>query len=233
MLVQKCYECHSADSKDIKGGLVLDTRDGWKTGGESGASIVPGDADSSLLIEAIQHEGLEMPPKEKLSDAVIADFVKWVKMGAPDPRTGKAAQVRKAIDFNEARKFWAYQSPQQPVPPTVKDASWSRSSYDRFVLSALEAQGLKPVADADKVTLLRRVTFDLTGLPPTPNDIDAFVKDKSAQAFEKVVDRLLASPQFGERWGRHWLDIARLCGIDGQGPQHCLCRSVALSRLGH
>jgi cytochrome c553 len=216
VLVQKCYECHSAGAKSIKGGLVLDTREGWKKGGESGAAIVPGDADSSLLIEALQHEGLEMPPKEKLPDAVIADFVKWVKMGAPDPRSGKAAQVRKTIDLNEARKFWAYQAPQQPAPPTVKDSAWPRNSYDKFVLSALETKGLKPVADVDKVTLLRRVTFDLTGLPPTINEIDAFVKDKSPQAFEKVVDRLLASPQFGERWGRHWLDVARYAESTGK-----------------
>lgn len=207
VLVAKCYECHSADSKEIKGGLALDTRAGIRKGGESGPSVVPGNVKDSLLVEAIRREGLEMPPDEPLADAVVADFVRWIEMGAPDPREGKAA-VRK-IDLVEGRKHWSFQPVGKPTPPAVKDAAWPAGDVDRYLLAALEAKGLKPVGDADPATLLRRVTLDLTGLQPTPAEIDAFVADPSPKAYAKVVDRLLASPQFGERWGRHWLDIAR------------------------
>ena len=209
VLVGKCYQCHSTEAKEVKGGLLLDTRAGTRKGGESGPAVVPRDPDGSLLVEALRHEGLEMPPKEQLPEAVIADFVRWIDMGAPDPREGKAAVVRKKIDIEEAKKFWAYQPVKQPTPPAVKDAAWPHSDFDRYLLAALEAKGLKPSADADRATLLRRVTLDLVGLLPTSAEIDAFVNDQSPEAFAKVVDRLLASPQFGERWGRHWLDVAR------------------------
>jgi hypothetical protein len=210
VLVARCYECHSAEAKKSKGGLLLDTRDGLRNGGDSGAAVVPKHPQDSLLIEAIKHEGLEMPPKNKLPDSVIADFVKWVEMGAPDPRDGKTVSVKKKeIDFDEARKYWAYQPPQAVAAPQVKNAKWAKTDIDRFVLAALEAKGLQPVHDADKGTLIRRATFDLTGLPPTPAEVAAFLADKSPDAFAKVVDRLLASQQFGERWGRHWLDVAR------------------------
>ncbi len=206
ILVTKCYACHSAAKGDPKAGLVLDTREGLRKGGESGAAVVPRDPDGSLLVEALRHEGLEMPPKEKLSDEVIANFVKWIEMGAPDPRGNV---VKKGLNLAEARLFWAYQPPKQQTPPSTKDKRWARTDIDRFVLAALEAKGLKPVGDADRSTLLRRVTLDLTGLPPTPEELQAFVDDSSPDALSKVVDRLLASPQFGERWGRHWLDVAR------------------------
>jgi hypothetical protein len=217
IFVHNCYECHSGDPKKAKGGLTLDTRDGLRKGGKSGAAINPGHPDQSLLIEAVQYESLEMPPKGKLPDEVIDKLVQWVEMGAPDPRTGKAAQVKKTIDFAEARKFWAFQRPKSITPPAVNDPSWPLSDIDRFILARQEAEHLHPVADADRVTWIRRVSFDLIGLPPTAEEIDAFVGDQSAEAFERVVDRLLASPQFGERWARHWLDIARFAESTGKG----------------
>ncbi len=206
ILVTKCYACHSAAKGDPKAGLVLDTREGLRKGGESGAAVVPRDPDGSLLIEALRHEGLEMPPKEKLSDEIIANFVQWVEMGAPDPRGNV---VKKGLNLAEARQFWAYQPPKKHTPPTTQDTHWAKTDIDRFVLSALEQKKLKPVGDADRYSLLRRVSYDLIGLPPTLEEIQAFINDSSPDALAKVVDRLLASPQFGERWGRHWLDVAR------------------------
>lgn len=209
VLVQKCYQCHSAAAKELKGGLLLDTRQGMRKGGDSGPAVVPRDVDASLIVEALRHDGLQMPPDEQLSESVADDFERWIKMGAPDPREGKALP-RKKLDLAEARKFWAYQPiKKQPAPPTVKDAAWPRTDVDRFILAGLEAQNLHPVADVDRVTLLRRVYLDLTGLLPSSAEIDAFVADRSPDAFTQVVDRLLASPRFGERWGRHWLDVAR------------------------
>jgi len=218
VLVKHCYECHSAKAKKVQGGLLLDTRAGIRRGGESGPAIVPGKVDESLLIDAIRYASFEMPPKKKLPKQVIADFVTWVKNGAADPRDGKPRGTRPAgltIDFDEARKFWAFQRPQRTPPPKVRNRTWPRSDIDRFLLHRLEKEGLTPVADADRRTLIRRVTFDLTGLPPKPGEIAAFLQDDSKNAFEKVVDRLLASPQFGEHWGRHWLDVARYADSNG------------------
>jgi hypothetical protein len=180
-----------------------------RKGGKSGAVINPGHPDHSLLIEAVRYESLEMPPKGKLPDELIDKLVRWVEMGAPDPRSGKAVRAVNKIDFAQARKFWAFQRPKAVAPPTVRDSAWPITDIDRFVRARQEAEHLHPVADADRVTFIRRVTFDLTGLPPTVPEIDALVNDQSAQAFDKVVDRLLASPRFGERWGRHWLDVVR------------------------
>ena len=207
VLTQHCYKCHSAAASSVKGGLKLDTRDGLRKGGESGAAVVPGDSQSSLLMEALRFEGLEMPPTGKLSDEQIADFAAWIDMGAPDPRTGAGA--KKKLDLAAARQFWAYKLPNKPALPAVQNSSWAATEVDRFLLAAMEKQGLKPAADADKLTWLRRVTFDLIGLPPTLAEIDAYLADTSSGADAAVVDRLLASPQFGERWGRHWLDVAR------------------------
>jgi Protein of unknown function (DUF1549)/Protein of unknown function (DUF1553)/Planctomycete cytochrome C len=209
ILVRNCYECHSGDPKKAKGNFVLDTHEGLRKGGKSGAAIDPGHPDHSLLIEAVRYESLEMPPKGKLPDESVDKLVKWVEMGAPDPRAGKAARVGGEIDFAEARKLWAFQPPKAVAPPSVHDKAWPITDIDRFVRARQEAEHLQPVADADRVTLIRRVSFDLTGLPPTVAEIDAFVNDKSANAFAKVVDRLLSSPRFGERWGRHWLDVVR------------------------
>ena len=210
VLVANCYQCHSASSKELKGELRLDTKEGVLKGGESGLAVVPGKPEASLILQALRHEdGLEMPPKEKLPDGVVAAFTKWIEMGAPDPRKPNVTTVGGKINILEARKFWSFQPPKVVAPAAVKNAGWPRSEIDKYLLAALEAKDLSPVADADKPTLIRRAYFDLIGLPPTPEQIDAFVNDADPKAFEKVVDELLAMPQFGERWGRHWLDVAR------------------------
>src|SRR5262249_4307855 len=159
------------------------TRDGIRKGGEKGAAVVPGKVEDSLLIQALRHDGLKMPPKVKLPDNVINDFVEWVKMGAPDPRE-TTATVYKRLSPEEARTFWSYSAPRKVAAPEVKDTQWARGDIDRFVLAMLEAKGLKPVADADRRMLSRRLYFDLIGLPPTPDDVEAFVKDSSPRALE-------------------------------------------------
>ena len=213
LLSEHCYECHSVTGKDVKGGLRLDTPEGITRGGEGGAVLAPGNPDGSRLIQAVRHTlaDLKMPPKSKLKDQQIADLTDWVKQGAPMPAAAAApaAPARVEADLTEARKAWQYQKPQDPPVPAVKNATWCRSPVDNFVLARLEAKGLAPAAPADRRTLLRRATVDLTGLPPTPEEVEAFVADKSADAFAKVIDRLLASPAYGERWGRHWLDVVR------------------------
>ena len=220
VLSENCYKCHSERAEKLRGGLLLDTREGTRRGGDNGSAVVPGDLKESLLIDAIRYANKDtaMPPEKsggKLSDAVIADFEAWVKMGAPDPRDGPAKVVKK-FDADEARKWWSFQPVGKPAVPQPADAAWAKTDLDRFVLAGLEAQGLQPVADADKTTLIRRAYFDLTGLPPPLREIDAFLTDKAPDAFAKVVDRLLASPQFGERWGRHWLDVARYAESSGK-----------------
>ncbi len=225
VLVDKCYNCHSADAEKIKGGLVLDTRDGTRTGGDTGPAVVPGDLTKSLMIEAIRYtnKDTQMPPEKKggkLPDTVIANFEKWVKMGAPDPREGGAKVAKSSINIEKGREHWAFQPVKKIAPPAVKDAGWPRSDIDRFLLAGMEAKGVKPVADADPRALIRRVTFDLTGLPPTPPEVEAFVSDSirnPQSAIRNLTDRLLASPQFGERWGRHWLDVARYADSTGRG----------------
>jgi hypothetical protein len=220
ILTQHCYGCHSAAAKKRRGGLYLDSRDALRKGGDTGPAVVPGKPAASLLLKAVRYDDdvLRMPPKGKLPDAVIADLEKWIALGAPDPRA-QATPVAggKGIDLEQGRKFWCFQQPQARPVPAVRDAAWPRTDLDRFILARLEAQGLRPVADADRVTLIRRATFDLVGLPPAPAEIDAFVNDPSPDAFARVVDRLLASPQFGERWGRHWLDVARFAESSGGG----------------
>ena len=218
VLVKKCYSCHSSKAKEVKGNLLLDTRSGIRKGGDTGYAIIPGDVKESLLIEAIRRDEENvsaMPPKEALPEEVIADFIKWVKMGAPDPRDGKVA-VSNTIEFEQARRFWAFQLPKKQPVPDVKNTAWPQSDIDRFVLAKLEAQGLAPTGDVDRIGLIRRITFDLIGLPPTPQEVDGFVNDNSSNAFEKVVNRLLSSPLFGERWGRHWLDVARYAESTGK-----------------
>jgi cytochrome c553 len=215
VLAENCYRCHSAQSEKVKAGLMLDTRDGLLNGGQSGAAIVPGDADRSLLIKAVRYTDpeLHMPPKKKLSDAQIADLTTWIKMGAPDPRTA-AADPKKWSD--SSKKHWAWQPLKKPAVPEVKDTAWVKTPVDNFILAKLEEKDLTANPIADKPTLIRRATFDLIGLPPTPEEVDAFEKDDSPEAYAKVVDRLLASPHYGERWGRHWLDVARYSDTKGQ-----------------
>ena len=222
VLVQQCYKCHSAEK--IKGGLLLDTRDGIRRGGESGHAVVPGSTDESLILSALRHEDFEMPPGKKLSDEVIANFETWIKMGAPDPRVGKAvAGGKRVIDIEAGRKFWAFQPVRQPSIPDVKNAAWPLAAIDRFVLAAIERAELHPVADAAAGELIRRLYFDLTGLPPSPAEMRQWTERLSSSgtdsvhqaALAELVDRLLSSPQFGERWGRHWLDVVRYADSNG------------------
>jgi cytochrome c553 len=228
VLFESCYACHSAQAKKPQGGLLLDSRAAMLKGGASGQpAVVPGDPERSLLIRAIRYADpkLQMPYAGKLSDQVIKDFEEWVKMGAPDPRNSAAtAAAWQPYDFNEAKKFWSFQPVKDHAPPLIKNEAWVRTPVDRFILSKLEAKNLNPVADADRRTLVRRATFDLTGLPPTPREVDDFVNDQSPQAYETLIDRLLASPAYGERWGRHWLDVVRYadtagCNSDFPTPQ--------------
>jgi hypothetical protein len=207
VLVESCSKCHSAGPKAPKGGLAIDNREALLKGGDTGPAIVPGKPDDSLLIKALRYGDLQMPPKGKLPDAVIADFVRWVERGAADPRTGTV--VKPSIDFAKAREFWSFRPVQRPALPDVKLAGWGHNGVDRFILARLEQEKLHPVRPADKRTLLRRASFDLTGLPPTPAEVEAFMADESPEAFAHVVDRLLASPAYGERWARYWLDVAR------------------------
>lgn len=212
VLVGHCYRCHSADAqakKRLRGGLMLDSREGLLAGGDSGKAIVPGKAKESLLFRRMCSEADDrMPPDGNLPDAVRQDFADWIDRGAPDPRTGKAVKAR-GMSVEEGQKFWAYLPPRKRSLPEVKDGRWPAADLDRFVLAAMEAKGLRPASDADRVTLARRLHYDLTGLPPTPEAVEVFVNDASPDAYERLVDRLLASPAFGERWGRHWLDLAR------------------------
>ncbi len=212
-LTEHCYSCHSAEAatrKKLKGGLSLDTRDGVLVGGDSGPSVVPGKPADSLLLQTMKYDGdLKMPPKGKLPDAVIADFETWVKMGAPDPRTAGGPKKQVGLSIEEGRKFWSYIPVSTPTVPATKNPTWPTGDLDRFVLAKLEAKGLKPAPEADRVTLARRLYFDLTGLPPTPEQIDEFAKSTDPQAYEKLVDSLIGSKAFAERWGRHWLDLAR------------------------
>jgi hypothetical protein len=220
VLTDKCYKCHSEQAEKVKGGLVLDTREGIRRGGDNGPAVVAGKLEDSLLIEAIRYQNPDfaMPPKKaggKLPVAVIKDFEAWVQMGAPDPREG-AAKVVKKYDTEEAKKWWSFQAPKKTAAPDLKNTAWPRGEIDQFILAGLEAKGLQTVADATKGALIRRVYFDLTGLPPSLKEADDFIKDTSPDALAKVVDRLLASPQFGERWGRHWLDVARYAESSGK-----------------
>ena len=214
ILVSQCYNCHST-AKQRKGGLVLDSRDGLLTGGDNGEAIIPGKSAESRLIDAVGYTNtdLKMPPKGKLKAEEIAALTKWVDLGAPWPKTDKPAEPhtpKSEFNFSERAKRWSYQPIRCDLQlPAVKQSSWPKQNADHFILAALEARGLAPAAETDRRSWIRRVTFDLIGLPPTAAEIDAFLSDQSDQAFEKVVNRLLDSPHYGERWGRHWLDLVR------------------------
>ncbi len=212
VLVEHCYRCHSVEAKTnkkLKAALLVDTRDGLVKGGDNGPAVVTGKTQEGTLLKALRYtHDTKMPPSGKLPGAVLADFEAWIKMGAPDPRVGEA-KVAKEVDWDKAKQFWAFQPPVKSPLPKVKDAAWPQRDIDHFILAELEKRDLKPVGPAAKRDVLRRVTFDLVGLPPTIDEIDAFLKDESPTAFAKVVDRLLASPHHGERWARHWLDVSR------------------------
>jgi hypothetical protein len=220
VLVQKCYACHSqkaAKAKKLKGKLLLDSKSGMLTGGETGPAVVPGKADKSLLLDAIRHQSLEMPPKEKLPDQVIADFRKWIDIGAPDPRDGTAVDL-KALNLEAGRAHWAFRPLQEPALPSIDDA-WIRNPIDQFVLAKLREKELTPTSEADRRTLIRRAYFALIGLPPRPQAVDEFVNDTSELAYEKLIDRLLKNAHYGERWARHWLDVARFGESEGSNPE--------------
>jgi hypothetical protein len=211
LLDANCFSCH-ANGRN-RGGLSLASRDGMLKGGDSAQpAVIPGDADHSPLIVAVRYnDAVKMPKKYRLKDAEIDDLVAWVKRGAPWPPSGDGPAIRTAGDVirPEDRAFWSFRPVADPPLPAVKDENWCKQSLDRFILARQEQNGLHPVPPADRRTLIRRATFDLIGLPPTPEEIDAFLADDSPDAFARVVDRLLASPRYGERWGRHWLDVAR------------------------
>ena len=216
LLADKCYPCHSASAGKHKGGLTLDSRPSMLTGGDTGPALVAGEVEKSLMIKAVRYgdPDLRMPPKERLSPEKVADLEAWIRAGAPDPRT-QAVIAKPVVDAEAARRHWAYQ-PLRLVPaPAVRAAAWVAEPSDAFVLNKLEAAGLAPAAPAPRATLLRRLSLDLTGLPPTVEELDAFLTDHSTEALARVVDRLLASPAFGERWARHWLDLARFAESHG------------------
>ncbi|MEZ5325321.1 MAG: PSD1 and planctomycete cytochrome C domain-containing protein [Verrucomicrobiales bacterium] len=222
VLVEHCYECHSVGADKVKGNLLLDSAQGWKTGGDSGPALVSGQPDDSLLIKAIGHADpdLQMPPKYRLEPDEIAALRQWVVTGAADPRVGDATlqlKARKKIDIEKGRTFWAFRPPVAVPLPEVTNSGWPQTDIDYFVLAKMEESHLKPGADADKRTLLRRAYFDLIGLPPTPAQIREFLDDPRDDTFAAVVDGLLARPEFGERWGRHWLDVARFAESSGGG----------------
>ncbi len=212
LLVMHCHKCHGP--KNQSGGLRLDTAEGFKAGGDSGPL-----SDGKLFLSAVRHEGPEMPPKKKIPDADIAVFAKWVKLGAPWPAGGPATRIRGVITDAD-RAFWAFQPLKAAAAPPVKDAAWAADAIDRHILAKLEAKGLTPNAPADRRTLLRRLAYGLTGLPPTPEEAEAFLNDTRPDAYARLVDRLLASPAFGERWGRHWLDVVRYADTAGDNSDY-------------
>lgn len=235
LLVDQCYGCHSKEADEPGGNLLLDSRPGIVKGGYTEPPINPGDPDSSLLMRAVSHKDadLKMPPDSKLTDDQISDLATWIRMKAPDPRlenTVAAAKAKSEIDWTSARDFWSLRPIETKSQPNVKDAAWPTSPIDHFVLSKMEESGLQPAADADKQILIRRATYDLIGLPPSPEEIEGFLNDESPSAYEKLIERLLSSTQYGERWGRYWLDVVRYSDTAGDNsdfpvPQMYLYRN--------
>ena len=212
VLVKHCYKCHSGKAKQPKGKLRLDSRDFIRRGGETGPAVVPGKPGTSLLLKAIRYESLEMPPSGKLPEPVIADFQAWIRLGAPDPRDKVATATTRSqpgMSLARGRRWWSFQPVKQQSLPRTRRSKWARHRIDHFVLAELEKHGLAPSPPADRRTLIRRLTLDLLGLPPTTAQIDRFTADKRSGAVRQLVDRLLSSRHYGERWGRHWLDVAR------------------------
>lgn len=226
LLIDRCYQCHSAEFERREGGLLLDSRPGWKEGGDSGPTIIPGDVEKSLLVKAVRYVGdVQMPPDGQLSADEKRAIEQWVKLGAPDPRTEDTwdaapdSQANRSQLFNPSdpirgREHWAFQ-PLASDPPTADDTGWSRSPIDQFVATGMRLAGLRPNADADRRVLARRLSFLLTGLPPRASELGVFLADKNPNAVSHYVDQLLASPRFGELWGRHWLDLARYADSNG------------------
>jgi hypothetical protein len=230
ILVARCYSCHSSEAETLRGGLRLDSKPGWEQGGDTGPAIEPGNPDASLLVQAVRYEdeALRMPPKGKLPDEEIATLVDWVRRGAPDPRVtaDEPAKPPRVIDIEEGRRAWAFQPLRRGEPPAVRDADgWAITPIDRFILAKLEEKGIAPSPPVDRVRLIRRAYYDLIGLPPTPEEIDAFLDDPSPEAYDRLVDRLLSSPHYGERQARHWLDLARYA--ESHGFEHDYDRPTA------
>lgn len=227
VLVENCYKCHTVEGGQ-RGGLLLDSRQGWQDGGDSGPVIVPGNPDESELINAIRYTDpdFQMPPDGPLPETVVHDFEAWVQMGAPDPRLAEQpGRTIEKFDLKERGKFWCFQPVKKPPLPDVQDELWIRNPIDRFILSRLEDAGLDPVSGADKPTLIRRLTYTLTGLPPTPEEVEMFLKDASPHAYQNLVDRLLASPHFGERWARHWMDVVRYAESKGHEGDYSIANA--------
>ena len=211
VLEEHCYTCHSAAANSIKGGLRLDTRSAIRRGGESGPAVVPGKVEESLLLAALRYEGLEMPPNAKLPNEVIQDFIKWIESGAVDSRLVAKSEAERR---EKAKSHWAFQRIERPVVP-ASNSRWIRNDVDQFILSKLRAEEVKPSPEADPRTLIRRLFLDLIGLPPTPQETQAFLDDPSEANYQKTVSDLLGSPHYGERWGRYWLDMARYADSNG------------------
>ncbi|MFY8071987.1 MAG: PSD1 and planctomycete cytochrome C domain-containing protein [Pirellula sp.] len=222
VLIENCYRCHSASEQSVRGGLSVDNRDALLAGGESGAAIVPGDLENSILWHAINYRDYRMPPRGKLPAAVIADFKTWIEMGAPDPRVNQGAVVNSKVtaeDIEKGKSFWSFVEPKKVEPVVDKYQDWGHTPIDRYVVSKWEEQQVEPNEDCDPNTLVRRLTFDLTGLPPSPEQRAEFLRDWKASpqdAIERLVDELLASEQYGQHWGRHWLDVARYAETSGK-----------------
>jgi len=212
VLVQQCYECHSGNGKKSGGKLLLDTPADMMAGGQSGPALVLGNPDESLIIQAVRYDGLEMPPKKKLPDQVVSDLVTWVKMGAPDPRETAPKKTR-AGTASPSVNLWSLKPIINPEPPAVKDTSWPWDRLDNFVLAKIEAKGCAPTKDASREMLLRRVSYDIVGLAPTAAQMSSF--SDGSKPLSRLVDEMLASPRFGERWGRYWLDVARYAESNG------------------
>jgi hypothetical protein len=216
VLVEHCYECHSGEAKRLEAGLRLDSRAAALAGGDSGPAVVPGKPDESPLIQAMRYESFEMPPRGRLPDETIQALAKWIEMGAPWPGKPDDALVRQTMDWRQRKaEHWSWQPIGAHVPPAVSDAAWPANPIDRFVLARLEASGLAPAPPADRRTLIRRLFFDLTGLPPSAEQVEAFAADDSPEAVERIVDQLLDSPHFGEKWARHWMDLVRYAETHG------------------
>ena len=219
LLAERCYECHSARANKVKGGLLLDSREGVQKGGDSGPVLVKGEPGKSLLLKALSYRDsdLQMPPEGKLADSEISLLREWIERGAPDPRdepVGSVA-VEPGIDYEEGRKFWSFVPPVSHEFPGVQAPEWPRKELDHFVLARMEEAGLSPAPEAGRRTLVRRAYLDLHGLPPTTEQVQAFVHDDRPDAWKQLIDELLASPRYGERWGRHWLDVARYSDSNG------------------
>ncbi len=236
VLIEKCYSCHSIMSETAEAGLLVDSRAGLLNGGDSGPAIVIGDAETSLIMDALQHQTLQMPPDQRLSNEIIQDFAKWIDQGMADPRVLDTSETNPignsspskglSVDPVESQTHWAFQVLQRPPVPefSVGDtmAESIRNPIDAFVVAQLQKQDWLPATIADKPTLIRRATFDLTGLPPTSEEVSDFLNDSTPDAYSRVIDRLLASPRYGQRWGRHWLDLVRYADSNGADENHSM-----------